>query len=409
MNSADKTVVTYRYERLRAVTTGILETGGATFLLLIAVRWFQAGAIAKALVAGGGSAGLIASPLTVWFVSRGGWRPSQAAARMAFFGALCCVVMVAFPSLPVFVVGSVLGMAAVAAAIPLLTQVYQENYPEERRGKLFARTVMIRIAVAAVFSDLAGRALSHDIGHFAWLLLVFAVAFCFGGFCLMRIPSRPLANDGGSHPFRAMRFAREDALFRRTLICWMLMGAANLMMLPLRVEYLANEKYGLLLSVSRIALLVGVIPNVARLVMSPVWGWLFDRMNFFTLRVVLNVGFAIGILSFFTSDSMGGLVVGSVIYGISSAGGDVAWSLWVTKLAPPERVADYMSVHTFFTGVRGVLAPLIAFPLAAQLPMIWLAGICIGLILLASLLLLPEIKSGKAGKRAVALVEEVSD
>ncbi|NDF01570.1 MAG: hypothetical protein EB034_25395, partial [Verrucomicrobia bacterium] len=50
------------------------------------------------------------------------------------------------------------------------------------------------------------------------------------------------------------------------------------------------------------------------------------------------------------------MALGAVIFGVSNAGGDVAWSLWVTKFAPPERVADYMSVHTFFTGVRGVAA-----------------------------------------------------
>src|SRR6185369_5117324 len=98
-------------------------------------------------------------------------------------------------------------------------------------------------------------------------------------------------------------FVREDPLFRRTLVCWMLMGFANLMMLPLRVEYLASPRYNLQLTVGTIALLTGVIPNLARLVLSPVWGHLFDRMNFFALRVTLNAGFAIGILTFFVSNS----------------------------------------------------------------------------------------------------------
>ena len=137
-----------------------------------------------------------------------------------------------------------------------------------------------------------------------------------------------------------MRHVRDDRLFRLTLISWMFMGMGNLMMYPLRVEYLANERYGLKLDVATVALLAGVVPNMARLVCSPIWGWLFDRMNFFTLRAVLNVGFALGILSFFVSDSMTGLLMGAVIFGISNAGGDVAWSLWVTKFAPPGRVAD---------------------------------------------------------------------
>jgi hypothetical protein len=206
-----------------------------------------------------------------------------------------------------------------------------------------------------------------------------------------------------------MRFAKEDRLFRQTLICWMLMGFANLMMLPMRVEYLANRKYGLELDEANIALLIGVIPNMARLAMSQIWGWLFDRMNFFVLRVTLNVGFALGILTFFLSDSFYGLVAGGVIYGISNAGGDVAWGLWVTKFAAPEKVADYMSVHTFFTGVRGVLAPLVAFHVVRSLSLPALGVISAGLIAAASLLLLPEIRFGQQIRRGRPLVEEVSE
>ena len=47
------------------------------------------------------------------------------------------------------------------------------------------------------------------------------------------------------------------------------MGSANLMMAPLRVEYMANRKYGLELPTVTIALLTGVIPNLSRLIMSP--------------------------------------------------------------------------------------------------------------------------------------------
>ena len=49
------------------------------------------------------------------------------------------------------------------------------------------------------------------------------------------------------------------------------------------------------------------------------------------------------------------------IFGVANAGGQVTWSLWVTKLAPDHAVAEYMSVHTFFTGVRGILSPFLAF------------------------------------------------
>jgi MFS family permease len=434
---APRTEQTYRYEKWRAVSSGILETAGTTFLLLIAVRWFQAGAFAKALVASGGSLGLVLAPLVVSLVEARGWPISKAASRIAAFGAACFLIAALIPWLPLYVVCSMIGLACSSATIPLLTQIYQENYPERERGRLFSRTLMIRIGTTALFSELAGLALAGELkdlfrfwpgseralslfffglsGNFRWLLVVFAGAFALASFCLSRCPSRPLVAKGGGHPFRALRFAREDPIFRLTLMSWMLLGFGTLMMQPMRVEFLANPKYGQLLTVSIIALLTGVIPNVVRLVLSPVWGWLFDHMNFFLLRVTLNLGFALGILTFFMSDGFNGLIAGAVIFGISNAGGDVAWSLWVTKFAPPDRVADYMSVHTFFTGLRGVVAPLLSFHLLGVFERLhlnalhvlgWISAI---LIFGAILLLLPEVRFSRASRHGTALIEEVSE
>src|SRR6185436_13955514 len=99
--------------------------------------------------------------------------------------------------LPLYIVGCVLGTTASACAIPLLTHMYQENYPVEQRGQLFSRTVMIRIATAAGFSWLGGHLLAADIGHFRILLLVFAAALGFASFCLERCPTHPLRNSDG--------------------------------------------------------------------------------------------------------------------------------------------------------------------------------------------------------------------
>jgi MFS family permease len=414
MPDANRTALTFRYERWRAISSGIIETAGVTFLMLIAVRWYQAGALAKALVASGGSFGLMLGPWLVARVETAGWPVAQAAARVAVVGALGFVLMALVPAEPVFIVGAVVTMATSAVAVPLMTQIYHENYPERERGKLFSRTFMIRIATAAAFSEIAGRILSANLEFFRWLLVAFAAAFALAGYCLGRLPSRPLVASGGTHPFRALRFVRDDALFRRTLVMWMLMGFANLMILPLRVEYLANPRHGVtwggqMLTTAQIALLVGVIPNLARLVMSPVWGWLFDRMNFFVLRIVLNAGFALGMLSFFGGNHLAWLIVGAVIYGISNGGGDVAWGLWVTKFAPPDRVADYMSVHTFFTGLRGVLAPMLAFQLVGHWSVAAISWLGAGMIVAATLLLIPEIKYGRTAGRTAALTEEVSE
>ena len=98
------------YERWRSVGAGVLETAGSTFLLLIAVRYFHAGALAKGLIASGGSVGYMLGPVVVTFVARYRWNSSQAASVMSFFGAAVFVLMAALPLLPIFVAGSIIGM-----------------------------------------------------------------------------------------------------------------------------------------------------------------------------------------------------------------------------------------------------------------------------------------------------------
>ncbi|HAB19688.1 MAG TPA: hypothetical protein DCE44_25045, partial [Verrucomicrobiales bacterium] len=222
----DRAQITFRFDCWRMVCAGVLESAANTFLLLMAVRNFEAGAVAKALVAGGGSFGLLLSPLAVSLVERSRWPATQGAARILLVGAASCVVAAAFPYLSLFVLGSVLAMTTSSAVIPLMTQVYHDNYPETERGKLYARTFMLRIGGALAFSWLGGRFLDADPGGFRWLLLTFSLAFALAAAAVIRIPSQPLHLSGGRHPLHALRFVRNDRLFRQTLIVWMFMGFA---------------------------------------------------------------------------------------------------------------------------------------------------------------------------------------
>ena len=70
---------------------------------------------------------------------------------------------------------------------------------------------------------------------------------------------------------------------------------------------------------------------------------------------------------------------------------------------------DNLSVHTFFTGLRGVIAPVVAFQLARVLPLGAIGWLSAGLILIGSCVLLPEIRQGRTAQAGEALVEEVPD
>jgi hypothetical protein len=87
----------------------------------------------------------------------------------------------------------------------------------------------------------------------------------------------------------------------------------------------------------------------------------------------------------------------------------VAWSLWVTKIAPPGQVADYMSVHTFMTGVRGLLAPMLSVPLASVLPMPWIVALSSALILASLLLLGPELTTWHKRRDGQPVAEGIAE
>lgn len=385
--------ITFSYEMRRSVFSGIIETAGTTFLMLIAISVYHADETAKAFLAAGGSYGFLITPLVVFGVARAQLRGTQVGATILFLGGLGFLTAALIPNQTVFLVGSILGLFSSAATIPLFTQMYQDNYASSERGKLFSFAFSIRIFSATCFSLLGGYFLKEHLSSFSMMLLVFSGALFASAYCMKQCPSNPINAEGHETPFKGLKYLRDDSLFRLTLISWMLMGTANLMMVFVRVDFLANPRHGPPLDAFTVSLLTLVIPNVARIALSSVWGRMFDRMNFFTLRILMNIGFALGGVVFFTGRDMTSLVIGALVFGVANAGGDIAWSLWVTKLAPADRVAEYMSVHTFFTGVRSVLAPHIAFYLIGQHSFHSLSVLCAVLILLASGILVPEMRA----------------
>jgi hypothetical protein len=205
------------------------------------------------------------------------------------------------------------------------------------------------------------------------------------------MPADPFTPGRSSNPFAAMRYAWQDRIFGWMLFVWMLMGIGNLMVLPLRVEYMANPRFGINATNAQIALISGIIPSLVRIASTHFWGRLFDRHNFFVIRTVLNGVFLLAILVFFSTRDLIVLGIAAGLFGFALAGGNIAWNLWVTKFAPPERTSDYMSVHTFLTGIRGVGAPFLGFWLIARTgPMT--TGLCAAVLIALSMVLLGPLR-----------------
>ncbi len=383
---------TFELERWRSVAAGVTETANSTFLGLVAIKYFQASQDVKGVLLTNTSLGMLISPIVLSVVAGRGWPAGKGVAIFSAIAALMCL-LAAFPSLTLFVVCSILAYMAAAAVSPLYLAIYEGNYRMATRGQLFAKNYFLRIISNIVFAFAAGWLLEQDIRRYPIVLLAYSACFAFSSWCAAKMPTVAMGSSEGRHPLRALRHVKHDRRFRWTLLSWMLLGFANLAMFPLRTEYLANPVYKINLSTQNVALYTAVIPNIARLCFNPIWGPIFDRMNFFTLRIILNTGFMLGFLSFFTGSSHAGLITGAILFGIANAGADIVWNLWVTKIAPPEKTAEYMAVHTFLTGVRGVIAPVLAFNLTHLVPVRHIAMGCAALVVAASALLWRERKS----------------
>lgn len=404
---------TFFLEHFRSGFHGVSEPFVRTFFLLIAIKVFSADEVGQALVAASPGLGLLLSPIMV-FVARSLQIPvSRFAGVVIFCGGALLAFGAAQGGFLSYLAFSLPAVVVTGSCLPLFTEMYQQNYPEEKRGALFGRTQRIFVAVAVVTAWLCGVGLEEGIENWSAWIHCFGLCLAAGGLVLSFSPSKPLEAENfkksGIPLFRSLRWVVSDGDFRWILGVYMVMGFGNIMMMPLRVIYLADPQYGFNKSPEFIAIITAVIPPIMLFLFTPIWGKLFDRMNFFLLRTILNIFLLLSILVYFLPGTTWGFVGGSLLLGLAFSGGNIAWSLWVTKIAPPDRVADYMAGHTFSTGVRAAIAPLLSVPLAAVVPIEWLVAFSCGLIILSILMLGPEVKTWRARRKSQRLTENMTE
>ena len=175
-------------------------------------------------------------------------------------------------------------------------------------------------------------------------------------------------------------------MFGYLCIMQMMLGLGNLATIPLRTEYLGSDVRGMGLSAGLVLVLTIAVPEAGRLFSTLIWGRLFDRLNFIVLRLSINVLFAASIILFFIPNMLC-IIIGSALFGIAMGGGKIAWSLWVTKYATPYKTADYMAVHTFLTGARGLVGPQLSYAALAVMSVPQVGWIGTSLVLLSCVML----------------------
>jgi hypothetical protein len=378
--------ITYKRDKIRAPFMGILEAGWQAFPLLIAIRYYNAPESIKAFIAGAGPIGFLLTPLTLYIITRIGIAPAKACALMFVCTALLIAGASIGQSLITFTICIIGSQMASVQHGPLMLQVYANNYSVNERGQRVTTPLVLIACSTILFAWLGGEYLDKNIQNFRYVFVIMLFAALVCAWALKPIPCSPLSKEDAGNPWSNLSLIWKDKLFGYLLGSWMLLGMGNLIALPIRVEYLASSEFGIHASNKTIAVLMIMIPAIARLLSTHIWGHFFDKLHFVTTRNLLNIFFLLSVGLFFFSKNIVVLGIAMAFQGIAMGGGKIFWGLWVTKIAPRESASAYMSIHMALTGLRGTLAPFIGYWILAQSSPKIVAIVGMGLIACAFIL-----------------------
>ena len=395
LTSDEITQKTYKCDLWRGGFEGVLSSGAQTFCLFIAIRYFNAGQIIKSLIAAAPFMGMFLSMLLLHYASATNWGKSTWGALPSMITGACLLISAWTASMYLFAFFVITAYICRSALLPFITDIYGDNYPPDRRAAFFSKSLLLSVGVAALSGFIGSSILEKDIEYYPLI-------FTFMGFCAFSkavaiycMPSKQVDKSPHENPFGNMKYAWQDRSFGYVLLTWFIMGFANLWTLPLRVDYVTSSQWGIEGSAIFVAMIITVIPETMRMLLIPFWARLFDKMNFVILRMILNLSFAAGVLLFFISSNPWIIGAGSALIGVAFAGGSIAWNLWVTKYAPPGKTGAYMSVHVSLTGIRGTLGPMIGYWAVGLIGAQNIGILSCAMMLLATLMLIPEIKHGR--------------
>ena len=382
---------TQRGELWRTLFMSPIRAAGMSGLfLLIALQFFNVPSEVKALVAAAPFIGLLLSPVLVFLVAKFSVSVTRAISLVLFVSAPCMMFVAFCNSYISFVIGTVICISLTAAIPPLVTSLWRQNIPTDVRGKKFSFINWISMAAALVVGGFFAYWLK-DISRYRPILFFISISLFMASVVAYKIPSQTLKHTN-KHPFSALSLLWKDSLFGYICVFWFLLGFANIATIPLRIEFVASGKYGMDYSPAMTLVLMQIIPQFANLVSMLIWGKLFDKLRFPILRIAINIFFVFSILLFFIPN-LACQVAGSFTFGLATGGGFIAWNLWVTKIAPHDKTADYMSVHTCLCGFRGIIAPFLAYHFLKNFGIYNIVWTCTGLIIIATIMFIPTINS----------------
>ena len=351
---------TQKFDLWRNTCNGIVEASFTSTCLLVAIRYFEASDTAKSLLASGGAIGFLFAPLFLILIGKSRMPVSKICSALMALTAIFILISAISPSAWFYVICVLLGCILAVQVPSMMVHVYSNNYSPNEKGGRISGNLMLSSAAGGATALVIGLILDLDLGYFK-LIAFGTFLICLGtAYFHLKIPSKPLESDSLGL-FKNLLQATKDRLFLWMLSGLMLTGIGVMLTIPIRVEYLVNPAYGLNFSNTMVLSITMVVPLVTDVSSTPIWGRAYDKFNLAYVRTFAGIFFLLGLFLFFQSKSLPLLCLASALIGTGVGGGTLVWTLWVTKVAPKGSESTYMSLHLFFTGMRGLPAPFLGY------------------------------------------------
>lgn len=273
------------------------------------------------------------------------------------------------------VMGAAIVLARICATgvVTIRSTVWRANYTRFERARATGKFSTIAVLMVAATGFLLGKAMDLHEESFRIFIIIACIAGVVGVYNYGRVRMRghtamliaERADDRQSrpsiNPLALRRLLAGDRYYDAFMSSMFLLGAGNLMLAAPLVITL-KERFG-----AEYLAGIAVVTTIPMLVMPwfiPVWARLLARVHVVRFRSLHSWVFVVAqtvVLIAVVTETFWLLGLSAALLGVGFAGGTLAWNLGHLDFAPPSHKAtQYMAVHVTLTGVRGIIAPMLA-------------------------------------------------
>lgn len=390
---------TYLYDCIRSPFHGMIYSGLMTITMLVAIHYFGASTFTKSIIASGESMGRLMCPLVIYLAYKSGLKTSY----IASFCMLCTSISLLFaalvPYLYMYTFFIILTYVFFTQIPQFMVHIYSKNYLDKERGSKVSMIFFISTIFGSIFSFILSKSLDKNFTNYHYQFIIIAICSFICSIIYYQIPSTPLQKSEAGNPWKNISLMWKDKLFGYLSIGYMLLGLGHAMVIPVRVEYLTNNIYNINASSIQITLINIVIPGIFMILSTKIWGKFFDIINFIKIRLIINIFFIISFLLFFSSKQFYTFILSSIFNGIATGGGILVWQLWVTKIAPKNKIPAYMSANGAYSGIKGIIAPFLGFRLIKNFTPKTVGSVASLLMIISSIILVVAFKDHNISKK----------